>query len=443
MNFSDTFKQSGPQLCRFSPDGLWVGTGVQHRLVVREVSSLVIGRLFTCLDAIQSVEWSADSQFILCGMFKRGLVQVWSIEQPEWTCKIDEGSAGLVDVRWSPDSRHILTTCDFHLRITVWSLINKSVSYIKNPKACQQYLDFTSNGNYLAVAERRDCKDYVSIFDAVSWQVLKHLDPETDDMEGLMWSPDGTTLCVWESCLAYRVLLFSLDGRCLATYSAYDLALGVKSVIWSPTSQFLAIGSYDEKLRLLNHLTWKAITEFSHPTSVTNAFVLVYQETQKVLGSLASDTNSKSSKGSSHYDIIEGNVPVPVVKPDPNKANPRMGVGLISFSKDCRYLFTRNDNMPNALWIWEVPKLRQTVLLLQESAIKSASWDPTQSRLALCTGNNNLYMWSPSGALSVQIPGDSSFVVHDLRWHPSGNSIALSSRDQMCICFLSNDRGKD
>ena len=35
----------------------------------------------------------------------------------EWTCKIDEGSAVLVSAYWSPDSRHILTTADFQLRL--------------------------------------------------------------------------------------------------------------------------------------------------------------------------------------------------------------------------------------------------------------------------------------------------------------------------------------
>jgi len=49
-------------------------------------------------------------------------------------------------------------------------------------------------------------------------------------------------------CVQYKVLLYSLDGRCQATYSAYDMALGIKSVTWSSTSQFLAVGSYDEKV---------------------------------------------------------------------------------------------------------------------------------------------------------------------------------------------------
>ena len=43
-------------------------------------------------------------------------------------------------------------------------------------------------------------------------------------------------------------MLYSLDGRCLSRYSAYEFALGIKSVCWSPSSQFLAIGSFDEKV---------------------------------------------------------------------------------------------------------------------------------------------------------------------------------------------------
>lgn len=45
------------------------------------------------------------------------------------------------------------------------------------------------------------------------------------------------------------MLLYSLDGRLLSTYSAYEWSLGIKSVVWSPSSQFLAIGSYDEKVQ--------------------------------------------------------------------------------------------------------------------------------------------------------------------------------------------------
>lgn len=71
---------------------------------------------------------------------------------------------------------------------------------------------------------------------------------DTDDLAGVRWSPDGEVLCVWESSLCYKVLLYSLDGRLISTYSAYEHALGIKSLCWSPSGQFLGVGSYDQKV---------------------------------------------------------------------------------------------------------------------------------------------------------------------------------------------------
>lgn len=100
-------------------------------------------------------------------------------------------------------------------------------------------------------------------------------------------------------CVQYKVLLYSLDGRLLSSYRAYEWPLGVKSIAWSPSSQFLAIGSFDEKVRnvcclfylkhfgelcpnslplphslsqvrILNHVTWKKITELDHPATISS-----------------------------------------------------------------------------------------------------------------------------------------------------------------------------
>lgn len=55
-------------------------------------------------------------------------------------------------------------------------------------------------------------------------------------------------VCTYACFLQYKLLLYSLDGRLLSTYSAYEWSLGIKSIAWSPSSQFLAVGSYDEKV---------------------------------------------------------------------------------------------------------------------------------------------------------------------------------------------------
>ncbi|CAL1547065.1 unnamed protein product [Lymnaea stagnalis] len=439
MNFSELFRQS-TQLCQFSPDGKFLASAVDYRLIIRDVETLQIQHLFSCLDAIQHIQWSADSQFILCGMFKRGLVQVWSIEVPDWHCKIDEGSAGLSAVTWSPDGRHILTTADFHLRVTVWSLVTKSVSYIRYPKQCTKGIDFSNGGKYMALAERRDCKDHISIFSCQSWSLVRHFESETDDLAGLEWSPDARVLCVWDSSLVYKVLLYSLDGRCLARYSAYELALGIKALVWSPSSQFLAIASFDEKVRILNHITWKTVATLGHPDIIDSKAVVVYRETEtRTPSAPAKVTKSATAlfNPQSKYEVDQCPVQVPTTKPALNKANPKLGVGSLAFSSCNKYMYTRNDNMPCVLWIWDIRRLGLCAVLIQANPIKSIAWDPTRPRLALCTSTNKLYMWSPSGSLSVEVPVEGTFNIHNLTWHPEGEAILLIGKDQMCVCFLS------
>uniref|UniRef100_A0A8D2F9W8 WD repeat containing, antisense to TP73 n=1 Tax=Theropithecus gelada TaxID=9565 RepID=A0A8D2F9W8_THEGE len=401
MNFSEVFKLSS-LLCKFSPDGKYLASCVQYRLVVRDVNTLQILQLYTCLDQIQHIEWSADSLFILCAMYKRGLVQVWSLEQPEWHCKIDEGSAGLVASCWSPDGRHILNTTEFHLRITVWSLCTKSVSYIKYPKACLQGIAFTRDGRYMALAERRDCKDYVSIFVCSDWQLLRHFDTDTQDLTGIEWAPNGCVLAVWDSCL---------------------------------------------EVRILNHVTWKMITEFGHPATINNPKIVVYKEAEKSpqlgLGCLSFPPPGAGAgplpSSESKYEIASVPVSLQTLKPVTDRANPKIGIGMLAFSPDSYFLATRNDNIPNAVWVWDIQKLRLFAVLEQLSPVRTFQWDPQQPRLAICTGGSRLYLWSPAGCMSVQVPGEGDFAVLSLCWHLSGDSMALLSKDHVCLCFLETE----
>ncbi|XP_045860971.1 WD repeat-containing protein WRAP73 isoform X2 [Meles meles] len=445
MNFSEVFKLSS-LLCKFSPDGKYLASCVQYRLVIRDANTLQVLQLYTCLDQIQHVAWSADSLFVLCAMYKRGLVQVWSLEQPEWHCRIDEGSAGLVASCWSPDGRHILNTTEFHLRITVWSLCTKSVSYIKYPKACQQGLSFTRDGRYLALAERRDCKDHVSVFVCSDWQLLRHFDTETQDLAGIEWAPNGCVLAVWDTCLQYKVLLYSLDGRLLSAYCAYEWSLGVKSVAWSPSSQFLAVGSYDGKVRTEQRTRDAEGQAQAGP----HAHVLpqvVYKEAEKnprlALGRLAFPPPRAAAGGASSteskYEIASAPVSLQTLKPIADRANPKVGIGALAFSPDNYFLATRNDSAPNAVWIWDIQKLKLFVVLEQLSPVRSFQWDPQQPRLAICTGGSKVYLWSPAGCVSVQVPGEGDFQVLSLCWHFSGDSLALLSKDHFCLCFLETE----
>ena len=81
-----------------------------------------------------------------------------------------------------------------------------------------------------------------------------------------------------------QVLIYSPDGRCLFKYLAYESGLGVKTVAWSLCGLFLAVGSYDQAVRTLNHLTWKTFAEFSHAGYIRSPCnAAIYKVTQSII----------------------------------------------------------------------------------------------------------------------------------------------------------------
>lgn len=108
---------------------------------------------------------------------------------------------------------------------------------------------------------------------------------------------------------------------------------------------------------------------------------------------------------SSWTDVIQkAPFAVKTVKPQFNKSNPKAGIGILEWSTDGKYLFSRNDNMPQCLWIWEISRLSLSAMLCQMDAVKQAQWDPTRNRVALCCKNSRIYMWHPEGASCVEVP---------------------------------------
>lgn len=46
-----------------------------------------------------------------------------------------------------------MTVADFHIRMTIWSLISRSCVYISSPKFSDKGFDFSPDGKLMAMAE--------------------------------------------------------------------------------------------------------------------------------------------------------------------------------------------------------------------------------------------------------------------------------------------------
>lgn len=146
--------------------------------------------------------------------------------------------------------------------------------------------------------------------------------------------------------MEYKIIIYYPDGRLVSSYSAYDFGLGIKSVTWSPSSQFLVIGSYDQKVRFLNYYTWKPLIEYCHPSNLSAEDVRIYKEVStqdfKELAIVSNWTHLNSSSEKIRYYMTNGPIRIPSVKADKEKANPKIGISVVKFNADGRYLATRN-----------------------------------------------------------------------------------------------------
>jgi WD40 repeat protein len=86
--------------------------------------------------------------------------------------------------------------------------------------------------------------------------------------------PNGFYILAWDSCLNFKLLAVCPVMGVEARIQPLDDGLGIKSIACSTNSLFVALGSHDEKIRLVNALTWKIIGEMDcMPSSSTTQTV--------------------------------------------------------------------------------------------------------------------------------------------------------------------------
>eukprot|EP00055_Hartaetosiga_balthica_P004984 m.13923 g.13923 ORF g.13923 m.13923 type:complete len:442 (+) comp4223_c0_seq1:26-1351(+) len=417
----------------YSPCGKFLAIGLKNKLIIRTSNDLTKIREQQCKDSIEYIEWSSDSLYIITANFKRSLIEVWAIEDPDWSCRIDESAAGLDSVRWAPDGRHVVATAEFQLRITVWSLISHRVFFFKFPKCSGRGVSFSSDGKYMAVLESKDSKDSVCIVNCKDWKIVRQFHADTTDAYDIKWSPDDHFICVWDPPLWYNVCVYNFLGEKVKIFSAYEGALGVKSIQWSPSSQLLAIGSYDKSVRILNNMTWSQVIDLKHKVSITpSSKRIVYEEVS--VSTSESAARRIQSEATTKYEVCDSTITLPHKKANPEKANPQLGVGWMRFSTDTQYLASRTDNSPQVLYVWHITKLRLVAVLKHIHSLADAAWNPQAPLLAICCGGSQLYFWSKKGTYVVKIPTPGSFYASSIKWTPDGTTLLIAGKKGFCIC---------
>lgn len=460
--------ETDSSLCSFSFDGRLLATIETQNLTIRSSKTLRIVERFPTIETVDSLEWSNDNRLILAGSVKQNIVQIFSLDNPDWKCRIDEGSVGFCQVHWVPDSRHILTTARFHLRITVWSLSSKHVAYMKYPKQIYPncYI-FHKSKPFMALVERRsDSHDHISIFDySKNWSMVSHFRLVAfEDLQGFLWSPSEDILIVWESFAVYKAAFYSINGELIKVYQPTipDLSLGIRTVCWSSTGKFVALGDYNNSITIFSHSESESVRgPIFHRTKLhhDHGYVILKEEQSRsksvdwieektflvlsitILFSSSNEFDFDDvSSPESHYEIYHHRLQITPVEADLKHTNPRLGISSLEFSSSSRYVSTIVDTMPNILFIYDLKQeFHLAYVLIHINSIRSAKWQLSNDRLAICTHNSCLYLWSPEGASCVNLPNQlSNHKIDNILWnnHSSKTILALIGHRSVCLGFL-------
>jgi WD40 repeat protein len=146
--FSAPLLHSLRNVC-FSPSCQYIASSSGASLTIRDCSTLETLQIYTCVDKIESIQFSYDSSYILCVVNSRSVVQVFSVADNDWRCRINESVAGILSAQWSPDSRHIIVESDFGIQLGIWSMLDSTSYIISSPKGGSQLLSFSDCGRYV------------------------------------------------------------------------------------------------------------------------------------------------------------------------------------------------------------------------------------------------------------------------------------------------------
>jgi hypothetical protein len=201
-----------------SPNSEFVSSVAGSKVTLRSAQTLEVTHIFQCVDKIDRIEVSPDNCYILCALFSRSVIQVFSLVDKDWKCRISEGVAGIINAYWTPDSRSVIAESDFGIQVSLWSLTESNSIIINLPKPPQTAFSktgaFSDCGRFYALIHRVELQDQIGIYSiqAPIGEISK-FKARSSDVSAVYWVPGGTHIVTMDSPLTYRFCAYTPMGE--------------------------------------------------------------------------------------------------------------------------------------------------------------------------------------------------------------------------------------
>ena len=430
LTFSNKRKYSGN--IAFSPDSKYFAISKGLELIIYDNKYLKPYQNFSFVDFIEDIQWSKNSELILVGLYKRARCEIRSIENPKWYCSIDEGVKGMKYSLFSPDSLHILSICDHNIKLSIRSLVDKSLLYINFPKYARKGLSFSSKGNFMALAERNEAKDYIGVYFVNKWTCIKKFLTQTEDLQDVKWSYDNSALLIPDTPTLCILYIYSPIGDLISKIELYQFKMGIKCLDISPNGHYICLGLYDQSLRIFNNISYTCVTIFEHDKEILNDIKVNYYK-EEILNN---EGETKYVQIKPPIDLRNENI----LKNKNNYINdkvPKIGISKMAFSFDNYFLATKNDKIPNILFIWDINQMNLQFVLIQLNEIVHFEWAKNKNILFISTNNNKLYYFTLDSCKILQLSKD--FNNKSLIFSSDGKKMMIKDTNNFIMVNMDNN----
>ncbi|KAL1598701.1 hypothetical protein SLS60_007841 [Paraconiothyrium brasiliense] len=335
--------------------------------------------------------------------------RVYDLRDEKWNAVINNGSGGMgknINVEFGRDENEVLVWSDFVSRVMVWSLKTGRTVEIRDPKfsgkesrgwgyrrCVEEGVD--GRGSVLALLCRSLGVDVLMLLAPGTYAVIKRVELATQDAQGIRWSRDGRWLAVWDAAsLGYGLCIYTADGHLYRTIS-HDPSdeldkwgiegLGIKTVQWVPGNEWLAVGGWDRRVRILSTKTFSPVVYLDHTTQIQVPSASVYAE-------------QVDARGFRSFVLAQQPATPPKALVEKNDTGlMKQGISIMAFNKDGTICATRDDSTPTTVWIWDLCTLQPRTILILHSPFKALQWHPSYpSRLLIQSTHDSptLYLYT-------------------------------------------------
>lgn len=444
-----------------SPNGKLLAGVVQgSRVIVRLVPSLAVHGIYSAVDRVESVAWNATGSLLLGVVLSQGVVHVWSMQDPDWVCRIDAGSEGLNTAYFHPrHPRLMFTVSDFDLRVQLWSfdgllMCFTNVQALPKPShdhSLAALIVGTESGSQIIVGDISG----PSGFDIVA---APHLNRSFGKCELIATLERG------------RFVVMESRGSEKCMYLIDTLrGVGMKECQLSPlegrvcesSGGVLAIGCADESVELFvirSGLESLGSISIKCPTvTIVNGHPIILRES---LGADASvkDRNLFHLGGANtrglpvaYRELVPdegpirslGRIQIPSTESTSRHPSnlPIGGVCKLRMSMNGEWLAIQTDEKASVVFVIHIPKLMVVSILVHRQPVRDFDWSISEGsvQLGVVSGDPWLHVWRPY-LNCVTVPmKDLSMRPHQLQWTKTGQQAILS--DNQCVCCVSIEGG--